>query len=1050
MSANMSDSSNVNNYVNRLSDKEFKSILDSPNGDRDYLINKVDLNLLDPSKLIILTQHPSYITVRNGNIMTKTPSVGSDKLPDEKSVSNKFQVVKRDGRTQYLEYEKVYERMKKLWESSTSHHALSSITEADLRRFCDIVIKCIYNKISTSELDEQAANIAANLITTHYEYGYLASRIIISNHGRNLRRYSFTGIIDMLYNNKDANGRPFPLVSVELYKFVGINRSWIEAAIDYKRDFNYDFFGFKTLERSYLIKSKRVVWERPQDMLMRVSIGIWVNSSNIIEVSPTSTLAKNILNTYHGMSQGYFTHASPTLFNSGTPNHQFLSCFLFEVGDSLDSIMSTLYNACQISKYAGGNGGHIHTIRSTGAEIKGTNGESSGPIKFTHIYGKGMEAFDQGGRRKGALAFYMSPEHPEFIDFVELRTTHGDPATKSRILFIGTWIPDLFWYRWLKDDKWSMFDPNETMTGGPDTEDGKKYGANRYLAKMYGEQYEARYKELEDTGRTKKTMKVHEMLIKIATAQMGSGMPYMCYKDEANRCSNQRNVGIIHSSNLCTEIFEYSDEDEYACCTLASICLTKYVFDTYTAEELKLREAGEQVRELNHKYPTNPKFDFAALAKHVRIATRNLDHIIDINSYPVVQTKLSNLRHRPLGNGVQGLADVFHKMKIAWGSEESITLNDLIFETIYYAALTESCEIAHELYKQYKSSIKKEGKVRVPVDYNIVPVIKRTFVSKFDANGREYKRQKYITENVVEPVYNDYTSITDLPTTAGAYTTFVGSPLHEGKFQFDLRNEEAEYINARNQVFFDSMSEDDIKRLCGSFGSMETLKSIMYRKTTKLSGMWDWESLRIKIKTFGVRNSQLVALMPTSSTSQIMGNNECIEPFTENIFKRTTLAGDFIVVNPYLIKELTDLCLWNKNTETNIVVNNGSVQYLDGPEELKDIIDDIKYRYRTSFEIPQSVLIDLAANRQAFVDQGQSLNLHMRDGTDLHSIIGMHFYAWARGLKTGMYYLRMHPAISAQKFTINITDIQNLSAKKVKKERDLSLPQENVCLSCSS
>lgn len=1281
----------VNTYINRLSDKEFTAILDSRSGERDHLILNVDKNSIEASKLRILISHPAYDLVCNN----KLESI------EETKVST-FQVIKRDSTLQPLDTEKIYERIYKLWRGNNNLQPLSYIKESDIREFCNKIVRGIYNKISTSELDEQAAVIAAHMATIHYEWGILASRIAVSNQSKNLNAYSFSGVVEKLYRHKDINNKPYPLVSKELHKFVNKNKSWIQDAIDYSRDYNYDFFGFKTLEKSYLLKIQRTTYERPQDMIMRVAIGIWLDSTSIIEIEATSPIAKCILNTYNGMSLGYFTHASPTLFNSGTPHNQFLSCFLFEVNDSLEGIMEPAVDSCITSKYAGGLGGHIHTIRSVNSAIKGTNGEAGGPIKFMHIFGKCMDAFDQGGRRKGALAFYMSPEHPQFIEFAELRTTTGDLANKSRILFIGAWIPDLLWYRWLANKPWSMFDPNETLTNEQDT----KYGPSRYLARMYGDEYESRYTELEQAGRAKSTINPHEIFVKIAAAQISTGMPYMCYKDEVNRCSNQKNIGVIHSSNLCvtgdthilyrdhdnlihsspikncvgstietwngsdwvtasvvktsdraefikikftngselkctpyhkfvtdrvveakelkvgqkltsyaldkevtreqttllsnfinmlsekkeifieeneeneystiafaipsinkhlipilynelskcgilpvnqnyqdnvdmyyislnkydtmtiktygiemsyivdsytiydeepeaieydlqiesieelkinepsycinepinnmavfngiltmncSEIVEYSDEEEYACCTLESICLPKYVVDTYDKAELEALDAGEKVRDLNHKHPKNPRFDFKALASYVQIATRNLNRIIDINKYPVYQTKLSNLRHRPLGNGAQGLADVFHKMKLAWGTDEALKLDAMIFETIYYAALVESCNIAYELYKSYAETARLHGKVSVPVDYQARPVVHKSSVIKYDGYNKPYTRTKFTTEWVVEPVYEEFVlsgqsnpkKLPILPKTAGAYSTFVGSPLSEGKFQFDLRNDEAVYLNDKNKKFIESLSQEDKTRISEYF-SIPELQGILHRDQCKLSGMWDWESLALKIKTYGVRNSQLVALMPTASTSQIMGNNECIEPYTENIFKRTTLAGDFIVVNNHLIKELTDLGLWCESVENNIKVNNGSVQFLNESSfvtdkgiipinnELLEKINDIKYRYRTAYEIPQKTLIDAAVARQPFIDQSQSLNLHMRSNMNVHSVIGMHFYGWAKGLKTGMYYLRTRPALNAQKFTISVEQMNaikgNIALEKIDQE----------CLSCGS
>lgn len=1067
----------INSYVNKLTDIEFNALLDTPSGDRDYVIFNIDLNNIEASKLAILVNHSCY-SLKNRRLIDQNDNKNS-------SQETKFKVIKRDGQYQDLDKEKIYDRNRKLWSRPP---ALNNISENALKEFCEIIVKGVYNGISTSELDEQAAIEAANLVTKHPDYGILASRLAISNHEKNLRNYSFMGVIEKLYRNKDRRGDPYPLVSKELYKFVGKNRNWIESAIDYSRDYNFDFFGFKTLERSYLIKIQRTTMERPQDMAMRVAIGIWLDECGTKEINVNSKFAMRMLNTYHGISLGYFIHASPTLFNAGTNHNQFLSCFLFEVGDSLEGIMNPQTNAAKISKYAGGNGCHFSTVRSKSADIKGTNGESGGPIPFILNYDATMRAWDQGGRRKGALAVYMSPEHPQFGEFVELRTTTGDLANKSRTIFIGTWIPDLFWYRWLLNEDWSCFDPNETMTGDPDTESGRRYGSGRYLARMYGDEYEARYHELELAGKAKSKYNVHKMLVSIVAAQVGSGMPYMCYKDEVNRCSNQKNVAVVHSSNLCSEIVEPSDDDEYACCTLASICLPKYVIDTYNEEELKYIDSHDTIRVLDHEHPKNPKFNFMELAKYVRIAVRNLDHIIDVNKYPVYQTKLSNLRHRPLGVGVQGLADVFHKMKIAWGSNESHTINKMIFETIYYAAITESCEIAQDLYKSYVATAKKEGKVKVAVDFQSRPIIHKESVTKYDgilatSNGDElhnnaYQRPKFTVEWIVEPIYQEYVlanapnpqNLPILPKTAGAYSTFVGSPASMGKFQFDMRNDEVEYLNERNEKFIKNLTQEQLAHINKSF-SLEELSSILNREKVTLSGLWEWESLREKVKTFGIRNAQLIALMPTSTTSQIMGNNECIEPYTENMYKRTTLAGEFIVVNPHLIKELCDLGIWCHDMETNIKVNDGSVQQLDVPahitddlkrQEIAEKLNDIKYRYRTAYEIPQRVLINLAADRQAFVDQSQSLNLHMRKNMNLHSVIGMHFYAWARGLKTGMYYLRSHPAMKAQRFTISVGDEKTSLASKteisrheaIEKNRKaaqlaLDAPSE-VCLSCSS
>lgn len=1060
----------VATFINKLSDKEFKRILDTPGGDRDHLIFNADLNSIEPAKLMILVKHDAY-QLKNKSYEEKVLDLcitdDEECRKTKEDELKQFSVIKRDGRSEPLDREKIFERNRKIWRHPP---VLSHITENDLKDFTNSIVKGIYNGISTSELDEQAAIIAAHMTVKHPDYGTLSSRIAISNHEKNLRNYSFMGVVERLYRHKDKRGAPYPLVSKELYKFVGKNKSWIESAIDYSRDYMFDFFGFKTLERAYLLKIQKTAVERPQDMIMRVAIGIWLDDTNICEIKSDSVMAKRILDTYHGMSQGYFIHASPTLFNSGTNHNQFLSCFLFQVSDSLEGIMNPQTDSAQISKYAGGNGCDFSIVRSKGAYIKGTNGESGGPIPFILNYDATMRAWDQGGRRKGALAAYMGAEHPQFVDHCELRTVLGDPSMKSKTIFIGTWCADLLWYRWMNDAMWSFFDPEETRTTFADG--GATYGANRYLAHMFGNQYESRYAELESAGRARSSMKAHDLLIRVAAAQFSSGMPYMCWKDSFNRCNMQKNIGYIPSSNLCTEIAEPYTPDEYACCTLASIGLPPYVVDVHTDDELKSFDDDHKLRDLNHDFPKNPRFDFANLAKYVRVATRNLDNIIDKNKYPVYQTKLFNLRHRTLGIGAQGIADVFHKMKLGWGEPFSRELNLMIFETIYYAALVESCEIARELYLKYAAIARAEGKVKVIVDYQARPIVHKTTVTRFSGHeyAEQYERPKFEIEHIVEPIYKEYVlagqpnpeNLPILPKTAGAYCTFEGSPLSEGKFHFDLKNEESDFMNEKNAKFVASMNPEKRAELEQSLG--QDLMAFLHRKKINPSDKlgWDWESLRAKIKTFGVRNAQLVALMPTSTTSQILGNNECIEPYTENIYKRTTLAGDFIVVNPYLIHELCDLGLWNESVENSIKINNGSVQFIDTDDlSKKDALNNIKYRYQTAFELSQKILIDMAADRQFFVDQSQSLNLHNNNWEDLRTIVGLHFYGWARGLKTGMYYLRSRQSMTAQKATMSVKEVNELKAKSVeltydaiqqqKKSAQLTLdgPSE-VCLSCSS
>jgi ribonucleoside-diphosphate reductase alpha chain len=686
------------------------------------------------------------------------------------------------------------------------------------------------------------------MTTVHPDYAILAARIAISNLQKNTEK-TFSKTMKKLYEYVDPKtGDRAGLLSDETYEVIKKHANTLNSAIVYDRDFNYDYFGFKTLERSYLLKVDGEVAERPQHMLMRVAVGI---HGEDIDAA---------IDTYNLMSEKWFTHATPTLFNSGTPKPQMSSCFLLTMkSDSIDGIYDTLKQCALISQSAGGIGLSIHNIRATGSYIKGTNGNSNGIIPMLRVFNDTARYVDQGGnKRPGAFAIYLEPWHADVFEFLDLKKNHGKEEVRARDLFYAMWISDLFMKRVEADGDWSLFCPNEAPG----------------LADVWGEEFEALYERYEREGRQRKTVKAQELWFKIVEAQMETGTPYMLYKDACNAKSNQKNLGTIKSSNLCTEIVEFTSPDEIAVCNLASIALPKYV--------------------------VNGKFDHQKLYEVTQTVTRNLNKIIDINYYPVPEAENSNKRHRPIGIGVQGLADTFAMLRMPFESEEARGLNKDIFETIYFAAMTASME-----------SAKKEG----------------------------------------------------------PYSTFAGSPISQGIFQFEMWG------------------------------------------VTPDSGRWDWEALRADVMKYGVRNSLLLAPMPTASTSQILGNNECFEPFTTNIYKRGVLSGEFVVVNKHLLKDLVDLGLWNEQMKNRLLKSEGSIQNIQGiPQNIKDL-------YKTVWEIKQKSIVDMAADRGAFICQSQSLNIHMEDVT-FAKLSSMHFYAWKKGLKTGTYYLRTRPAASAQKFTV--------------------------------
>ena len=713
------------------------------------------------------------------------------------------------------------------------------------------VIEGLYDGVTTSELDNLAAEIAATMTVSHPDYAHLAARISVSNLHKNTKK-NFSEVMTDLYEyvNPRTNQKA-PLISDEVYQVIQENQELLDSRIIYSRDFNYDYFGFKTLERSYLLKTDGEIAERPQHMLMRVSIGIHIDDLDAA------------LETYELMSKKYFTHATPTLFNAGTPKPQLSSCFLLAMQeDSIDGIYNTLKQTAKISQSAGGIGLSAHNIRATGSYIAGTNGTSNGIVPMMRVFNDTARYVDQGGgKRKGSFAMYLEPWHADVFSFLDLKKNHGAEELRARDLFYAMWIPDLFMKRVEADEEWTLMCPNEC----PD------------LYKTHGDEFEKLYHQYEEAGKGRKTIRARELWEKIVESQIETGTPYMLYKDSANRKSNQKNLGTIRSSNLCTEILEYTSPDEVAVCNLASIALPKFV--------------------------KNGEFDHKELYKITKRVIKNLNKVIDRNYYPVKEAENSNMRHRPVGLGVQGLADAFILMRLPFTSDKAKKLNQEIFETLYYAAVTSSMELA-----------KQEG----------------------------------------------------------TYSSYEGSPISQGKFQYNLWG----------------LSEDD------------------------LSGRWDWKKLRKSVKEYGVRNSLLLAPMPTASTSQILGNNEAFEPYTSNIYTRRVLSGEFIVVNKHLLKDLVALGLWNDDVKNEIMRANGSIQNID------EIPADIKELYKTVWELSMKDIIDMSRQRGYFIDQSQSLNLFM-EGATFAKLTSMHFYAWKSGLKTGMYYLRTKSAVDAIKFTLN-------------------------------
>lgn len=751
-------------------------------------------------------------------------------------------VVKRDGRKEPVSFDKITDRVRILC------YELNELV--DPVKVAMRVIEGLYDGVTTSELDNLAAETAASMTVTHPDYAQLAARIAVSNLHKNTKKSFSETMVDLYHYVNPRTGKKSPLLADDVYEVVMANAEKLDSTIIYNRDFNYDYFGFKTLERSYLLKINGKIVERPQHMLMRVSVGIHLNDIDAA------------IETYELMSKKYFTHATPTLFNAGTPKPQMSSCFLLTMkDDSIEGIYDTLKQTAKISQSAGGIGLSIHNVRATGSYIAGTNGTSNGIVPMLRVFNDTARYVDQGGgKRKGSFAIYVEPWHADIFDFLDLKKNHGKEEMRARDLFYAMWISDLFMKRVEADASWTLMCPNECPG----------------LYDVYGEEFEKLYESYEAAGKGRKTIKARELWEKILESQIETGTPYMLYKDSANRKSNQKNLGTIRSSNLCTEILEYTSEDEVAVCNLASISLPMFV--------------------------ENGTFNHQHLYDVTKRITRNLNRVIDRNYYPVEEARNSNMRHRPVGLGVQGLADAFILLRMPFTSDEAKQLNQDIFETIYFAAVTASMELAKE---------------------------------------------------------------------EGPYSTFKGSPISQGEFQYNLWG----------------LKDED------------------------LSGKWDWASLRKEVMKHGVRNSLLLAPMPTASTSQILGNNEAFEPYTSNLYTRRVLSGEFIIVNKHLLQDLVQLGIWNEDLKQEIMRNNGSIQNIASiPQHIKDL-------YRTVWEMSMRDIIDMSRQRGYFIDQSQSLNLFM-EGATISKLNSMHFYAWKSGLKTGMYYLRTKAAVNAIQFTV--------------------------------
>lgn len=824
-----------------------------------------------------------------------------------KTNEDELYVTKRDNTIEVLSFDKILKRVK----------CLGTETKPNLTvNYSQLVMKVVdqlYNNMPTYVIDELTAQQCAALITKHLDYGTLASRIIVSNNHKTTSA-SFAETMDALYKFHDGHGNHKPLIHVDTWVISQHHQAFLQDLLDYSRDYLFDYFGFKTLERAYLMKIGKKIIERPQHMWLRVAIGI--HGSDLVRIKET----------YELLSQKYFTHATPTLFNAGTNHPQLSSCYLIGMSDdSIDGIYSTLKDCAKISKWAGGIGIHVHNIRATGTHINGTNGISNGLVPMLRVFNMTARYVDQGGgKRNGSFAVYLEPWHADIEDFLDMKKNHGDEEMRARDLFYALWLPDLFMEKVKNDEEWSLFCPHKCPG----------------LADCYGAEFKKLYESYCEAGKANRTIKARALWFKILDSQMETGTPYLLFKDAANRKSNQQNLGVIKSSNLCTEILEYSDAEETAVCNLASIALTKFV-----------------------ALPTKT-FDYEKLHAVTKVVAFNLNRIIDVNYYPTDKTRLSNLLHRPIGIGVQGLADVFALMNIAFTSDTAREINKLIFETIYHAALESSMEIARD-----RSQAMQQISQQQLTLFDTVDVPNLHLFSKLETASRSYSPSA-VQDPLVQAMLPIPAELFKLAgTQLGAYSSFAGSPASQGLLQFDMWGVKPD------------------------------------------SGRYDWQALKENIKTYGLRNSLSVAPMPTASTSQILGNNECFEPFTSNLYSRRTNAGEFVLPNKYLLAELIELGLWNDTVKDNIILNKGSIQQLQGiPAALKE-------KYKTVWEMPMKNLIDMAADRGPYICQSQSLNLWLED-PDYKTMTAMHFYTWQAGLKTGIYYLRRKAKHQAQQFTI--------------------------------
>ena len=894
--------------------------------------------------------------------------------------TNKMRVQKRNGSYEEVSFDKILTRIKSLSQGSEFKESLT----IDETIIAQKVIQEIHDGVKTSELDELSSQIAIAMYSKNPQFKTLAGRIVISNHHKNTKN-TFSEKIEILYNYHN-NGNHKPLVAKYLYDLVQENKGRIDNTIDYMKDYDFDFFGFKTLEKSYLYKTDGKIIERPQDMLMRVSLAIHRN--NLDEA----------LENYKLMSEHYFTHATPTLYNAGSNREQFASCFLLTMKeDSITGIYDTLKDCALISKHAGGIGLSIHDIRAKDSHIAGTNGVSNGLVPMLRVFNDTARYVDQGGgKRNGSFAMYLEPWHADVFEFIELKKNHGNELERARDLFYALWIPDLFMERVLSDGDWSLFCPHECPG----------------LSDSWGNEFNSLYEKYVQEGRSRKTIKARELWSAILTSQIEVGTPYLLYKDACNRKSNQQNLGTIKSSNLCTEIVEYTSPEETAVCNLASISLKKFVkkkdtnglvFRVFSKpkcvycelakgllNKMNIQYEIKDYKELTNvsgEYPLGvkfpqiyridnhkndiiggynelyeylkPSYDFESLQKIAEHLTKNLNNIIDYNYYPTKETKTSNLRHRPIGIGVQGLANVFFEFGYAFDSDEAKELNERIFECIYYGSLKASMKLSknrsnHMIkYKSYHDQFDND--------------LSDNFISSDEFNTIKNSLKNVLPEELNRDEY------------LGSYSSFIGSPLYNGKLQFDLWSQN---INDENH---------------------------------------DWTSLRKDIKLYGVRNSLLVAPMPTASTAQILGNYECFEPILSNIYTRRVLSGEYMVMNDYLVEDLISLGLWSPELKDKIIANDGSVL------SISEIPDILKNRYKTVWEIKQKNILDMAVSRGKFICQSQSMNLFL-ESPNLKTMSNMHSYSWKNGLKTGIYYLRSRPSSKAIQFTLDPTACENCSA----------------------